>query len=191
MTTVGDERDDLREVERRIARELARLSAVRPIGGQLVLPPAYVRRHLAEHAHAGGILNEDVLLPQFLPYIDLPRLRELATNWKASDESATSCRPSLPLLTVLRQISHLWDFKRPTANAGALQMWATSAATQRSILASQSPGEPSGPAGRPAPGKSWAGTPTRCWRWPLRCCATAAPSQSPAAAWIPRCGSGT
>lgn len=98
-----------------------------PLRGQFVGPPAYVRRHLAEHAYAGGILNEDVLPPQFLPYIDLPRLRELTTNWEASDELATSCRPSLPLLPVLRQISHLWDFERPTANAGALQMWAASA----------------------------------------------------------------
>ncbi len=127
MTTVGAERDDLRAVERRIARELARLSAVRPLSGQFVGPPAYVCRHLAEHAHAGGILNEGVLPPRFLPYIDLPRLREVATNWEASDESATSCRPSLPLLPVLRQVSHLWDFERPTANAGALQMWAASA----------------------------------------------------------------
>jgi hypothetical protein len=70
MTTAGDERDDLRAVEQRIARELARLSAVRTIGGQLVPPSAYVRRHLAEHAHAGGVLNEEVLSPQFLPYID-------------------------------------------------------------------------------------------------------------------------
>lgn len=100
---------------------------MRPLSGQLLGPPAYVRRHLAEHAYAGGILNEDVLPPQFLPYIDLPRLRELTTNRETSDEPAASCRPSLPLLPVLRQVSHLWDFQRPTANAGALQMWAAAA----------------------------------------------------------------
>jgi hypothetical protein len=66
MTPVNPEHDDLRAVERRIARELARLRAVRTISGQLVGPPAYVRRHLTEHAHAGGVLNEGVLPPQFL-----------------------------------------------------------------------------------------------------------------------------
>jgi hypothetical protein len=39
MTAVGPESDDLQAVERRIARELARLSAARPLGGQLVGPP--------------------------------------------------------------------------------------------------------------------------------------------------------
>lgn len=54
MTTVGPERDDLRAVERRIARELTRLSAVRSLGGQFVGSPAYVRRHLAEGQRRRG-----------------------------------------------------------------------------------------------------------------------------------------
>ncbi len=189
MTTAGNGRDDLRGVEQRIARELARLTEVRSLGGQLVGPPAYVRRHLAEHAAAGGILNEDILPPQFLPYVDLSRLRGVATNRETGDEPAKGGRPSLPLLGVLRQIRHLWDFQRPTANAGALQMWAASA------------GHPAFDPGEPVPWKAlWARWPTSpgeilgrhtgsVWRWRPRCCPMAASSPSPAAG-MARCGSG-
>lgn len=54
------------------------------------------------------------------------RKRELTTNEEVFEESATRSHTSLPLLSVLRQVSHRWDFHRPTLNAGALQKWAAS-----------------------------------------------------------------
>jgi hypothetical protein len=84
-------------VERRIAGELARLSAPREIGGQVVAPAPYVRRHLAEHAAAGQILNDRTLTDEFLPYLDLPRLRAASTH------EAGVADHVLPMLPVLRR----------------------------------------------------------------------------------------
>jgi hypothetical protein len=50
MTPTTSTPDELRAVERRITRELSRLTDPRRVGGHLVPPPPYVRRHLAEHA---------------------------------------------------------------------------------------------------------------------------------------------
>lgn len=41
-------------------------------------PPApYLRRHLAEHAAAGGLLNRQVITRQLLPWLDIPPPRVL------------------------------------------------------------------------------------------------------------------
>ena len=110
MSNADPHRDEIRGVQRRIARELRRLTDARYISGQVVPPPPYVRRHLAEHAHAGGVLDNHTVPDQFLPYIDLPRLRELTAQPQTPDATTTNPDKRLPLLPVLRRMSHFWDF---------------------------------------------------------------------------------
>jgi hypothetical protein len=62
---------DIPTTEARIAEVLG--GFVRP--GRAA--PAYVRRHLVEHAAAGGVLDGRVLTFEFLPYVDPARLRPL------------------------------------------------------------------------------------------------------------------
>jgi len=110
MSNADPHRDEIRGVQRRIARELRRLTDARYISGQMVPPPPYVRRHLVEHAHAGGVLDNHTVPDQFLPYIDLPRLRELTAQQQSPDATTTNADKRLPLLPVLRRMSHFWDF---------------------------------------------------------------------------------
>src|SRR6202022_1088743 len=50
--------DDIMAVETRIASELGSQAAVRPTVACDRAPPPYVRRHFAEHALAGGVLDQ-------------------------------------------------------------------------------------------------------------------------------------
>ncbi|VVJ19598.1 Uncharacterised protein [Amycolatopsis camponoti] len=103
-------------VEARIARELARLADVPATTDCDRPPPTYVRRHLAEHAAFGGILNEHIIPNAFLPYLDPVVLRAAAST------SAQKHPVHLPLLPAIRATSHLWDWSQPSANAVALSL---------------------------------------------------------------------
>ncbi|MFI9848169.1 hypothetical protein ACIHFD_64935 [Nonomuraea sp. NPDC051941] len=81
-------------VQARITEELARLVAPArlPVGP----PAAYVRRHLLEHAAADNVLDERVVTPEFLPFADIGRLREVSgrASLRTSHVSGllTACR---------------------------------------------------------------------------------------------------
>ena len=110
---------EIRAVEARIADKLYSLARVKPtVSADQAVPP-YIRRHLAEHALDGGVLDECVPVP-FLPYLDLARLR-------AAVGASPVRRPleeNVPWLPVIRQVTHLWDWDRPARNATAIAMWA-------------------------------------------------------------------
>jgi WD40 repeat protein len=57
--------DEITATHARIAARLTGLST--PDHAE---PPAYVRRHLVEHAHAGQVLDLHILTPSFLPFAD-------------------------------------------------------------------------------------------------------------------------
>ena len=57
----GLEADETVAVEARIAEELLRLTRVRRVGGQVLPPAPYMRRHTVEHAAAGQMLDERYL----------------------------------------------------------------------------------------------------------------------------------
>ena len=109
---------EIRAVEARILRVLWQLAepALEP-GSRLTVVP-YIRRHLAEHAAAAGLLDEAHLPARFLPYADPWRLRVAAAN--AGGDPADA----LPLLPVVRQVTHLWKWDDPARNAATIQMWA-------------------------------------------------------------------
>ncbi|MFI7118819.1 AAA family ATPase [Amycolatopsis sp. NPDC049868] len=63
-------------------------------------PPTYVRRHIVEHAAAGGVLDDRFLKPDFLPYVDAARLRSvtaristpedrLLRHWRSTPQRST------------------------------------------------------------------------------------------------------
>jgi hypothetical protein len=121
VTTTAPAEGDLIATEARIAKQLSDLATGREIQGQHLAPPAYVRRHLAEHAHAGDVLNTQTLPDACLPYVDLARLRELGTP----DTQA------LPLMPALRRAQHQWAWERPATNATYLQFWAAATGLQQ------------------------------------------------------------
>jgi hypothetical protein len=85
-------------------------------------PPApYLRRHLAEHAAAGGRLNRQVITSQLLPWLDIARLRAIFTATQPSELR------DIALLT--RSVRHLWDRHRPDRNAIVLSLWAAATGT--------------------------------------------------------------
>src|SRR5687768_5896627 len=110
---------DARAVEARIARELARVADLRPTVACDEHPPPYVRRHLAEHAAEGGVLTDHTVPDSILPYIDPVRLRAAARGIMPGQQTE-----SLPLLPVIRQVSHQWDFACPAHNAAAMSLHA-------------------------------------------------------------------
>lgn len=126
-------RSDARNIEARIARVLSD-SVVRPsVGGRPPVPPAYIRRHLCEHAAAGASLNADVLPPQLLPFIDINQFREQAAEApQATPPAPGSAETPAParraswsaLLALVRRVSYAWDWDHPHQNAAALQFWA-------------------------------------------------------------------
>ena len=100
----------IRAAEARIAEELlsqARVKATVAVN-QSVAP--YSRRHLAEHALDGGVLDECVPLP-FVPYLDLRRLRAAVV----ASPGRRQLEENIPWLPVIRQIAHLWDWNTPGA----------------------------------------------------------------------------
>ncbi|MFC3383642.1 WD40 repeat domain-containing protein [Couchioplanes azureus] len=109
---------DVVMVEARIARELTRLADVPVTVDCDRPPPPYVRRHLAEHAAAGGVLDDRTIPEAFLPYLDPVRLRAAA----ARPPSTLSLRPHLPQLPTIRQVTHEWQWDRPAHNATVLAL---------------------------------------------------------------------
>jgi WD40 repeat protein len=104
------ERESIAEVEAKIAEALIpRRSRSRTLAG--VPAAAYVRRHLVEHAAAGGMLDQETVPDWFLPQLDPTRLRQ-------ADPTATG----LPLSPAVRRLAHRWDWHRPRFNAAALRM---------------------------------------------------------------------
>ena len=114
-TPAGEE--EIAAVERRIAGQLQ--PEIQPTLAVDQAPPPYIRHHLAEHALAGGVLEERVPVP-FLPYLDLGRLRALVT----ASPDRRQLEEDVSWLPVLWQITHLWDWNRPARNAAAIEMWA-------------------------------------------------------------------
>ncbi|HEX6075961.1 MAG TPA: hypothetical protein VFZ32_11950, partial [Micromonosporaceae bacterium] len=123
--------DEIAEVEARITGELTRLIEPGRMAGRPTLPPAYVRRHLVEHAAAGGVLDERILTADFLPFVDAGRLRALT----AGDASAGDAGS---LLRVWRRAAHTWSWESPAGNASALSVWAY--AEQTPVAAARIPG---------------------------------------------------
>ncbi|MFL6142272.1 MAG: WD40 repeat domain-containing protein [Labedaea sp.] len=108
--------EPLSEEEALVARELRELAMSSIRRG--LRPAPYLRRHLAQHALAGGMLGPDILPVQVLPYLDLAQL------WLALGERDASQPIDFPGLAQLRQVAHLWDWDNPERNAAALQLWA-------------------------------------------------------------------
>ena len=114
--SVADE--EIEGVEERIFSELSGLVPRRPSVPVNQAPPDYVRRYLAEHALAGGVLGQ--LPVPFLPYLDLAGLR--AAIGASADRR--DLEESVPWLPLMRQVTHLWDWDHPARNAAAIEMWA-------------------------------------------------------------------
>ena len=105
--------EDVAEVEARIAEALLPLIAPQRVGSALLPPPAYVRRHLVEHAAAGGVLDDRVLSETFLPFVDATRLRPLQPSPAVSERGNA-------LLRAWRHAAHRWRWDSSDANADAL-----------------------------------------------------------------------
>ena len=112
---------DVVDVQSRITRALGELTQ-----GDGRPPPSYVRRHFAEHAAAASLLTDALLRPEFLPYVDIARVRQLP----GSNRLAAG-----PLL---RRVAHRWDYADPDANAAVLQLWSATLGEPATV-----------PAGRP------------------------------------------
>jgi len=111
--------DGVQAVEAAIARRL-RGDAVHRATVAVGQPvPSYIRRHLAEHAVAGDVLDECLPVP-FLPYIDLSRLRAAI----GASPARRQLDETVPWLPVVQQVTHLWEWDRPARNATAIEMWA-------------------------------------------------------------------
>jgi WD40 repeat protein len=122
MSLVADY--EIEGVEERIFSELSVMVPKRPSVAVDQMPPAYVRRHLAEHALDGGVLGQ---LPiAFLPYLDLAGLR--AAIGASADRR--DLEESVPWLPLMRQVTHLWDWEDPARNAAAIEMWAALTGTR-------------------------------------------------------------
>ncbi len=121
---------DCRNVEARIAGELARLALPRRVAGRLIPPAPYVRRHAIEHAAAGGVLDSQFISLDFLPFVDAARLRGLSVGAVAA--TGLQIR-AVALMKVWRQVAHGWEWESPNANANAnanasaLAFWAACA----------------------------------------------------------------
>lgn len=109
---------EIEAVEERITSELSSLVIKRPSVAVDQPPPVYVRRHLAEHALAGGVL--DTLPVPFLPYLDLARLRAAIGVYPGRGH----LEENVPWLPVIRRVTHLWNWDHPASNAAAIEMWA-------------------------------------------------------------------
>ena len=108
-----------RMVEARILEQLQPLMRVRWEGrDQRGAPPPYVRRHVAEHAAAAGLLEQVVTETEFLPFVDAARLRALSSvldpAW--SQEARAGLR-------VWRAAAHCWSWEMPGRNASTLSVW--------------------------------------------------------------------
>jgi len=132
---------DSRSIEARIARVLSDSVIRPPVGGAPPVPPAYIRRHLCEHASAGACLNADVIPLQLLPFLDVNRFREQAAeaaqgppHAAAADTPPESLVSWSALLALVRRVSHVWDWEHPYQNAAALQFWAAAGQMRLPLL---------------------------------------------------------
>jgi len=114
--------EGIRATEEQIAYALRSLTKPQRTAELYAAPPPYVRRHLVEHAQAGGVLTEDVVSIAFLPFVDVSRLREVATGAGSIGGPGAEAMSVLP---IVRKVSHLWDWARPGLNAAALELWAS------------------------------------------------------------------
>ncbi|MFH9002070.1 AAA family ATPase, partial [Streptomyces afghaniensis] len=102
-------------IEVRITRRLQAFADEALAQRHPVLPP-YLRRHLAEHAHAAGLLDRRILSPCLLPHLDANRLR-ITTGQEVPDIADG-------LWSAFRRAAHQWDFDHPARNAIALELHA-------------------------------------------------------------------
>ncbi len=111
--------DDQASVEARIAESLVPLTRVRRRGGGMDEPPPYVRRHVVEHAWAGGCLDDRFLSPEFLPFVDAGRLRPLLRGLARGVTAAAVVNQVWP------RVAYCWDWGSPGSNADAFEFaWA-------------------------------------------------------------------
>ncbi len=73
-------------------------------------PPSYVRRHLVEHADAGGVVDERLMSVEFLPFADGSRLRAVL---RATGTDLLAAR-------AWAHVAHVWRWDSPGSNADAL-----------------------------------------------------------------------
>jgi WD40 repeat protein len=117
-TGVGLALGDAVLIEQRITDQIAALARPRrDPGGRLVAPPPYVRRHLVEHAAAGGKWHPSLTAPEFLPFVDAGRYRAALGRFRVQGTGA-----SVGVRAWLGA-AHAWDWDAPTANASALAIW--------------------------------------------------------------------
>ena len=100
-------------VEARIAEALLPLTALHRVGSAVLPPHSYVRRHLVEHAAAGGVRADRVLSEAFLPFVDATRLRPLEAAPAGTERAAA-------LRRAWRHAAHRWRWDAVEANADAL-----------------------------------------------------------------------
>ncbi|MCW8096895.1 hypothetical protein [Streptomyces tauricus] len=129
--SVPDTPDETCRAEARIAKALAYVAHHTLDSARAAQVAPYIRRHLAEHADAGAVLNDRVLSPRLLPYLDIARLRSLLNTASAATD--------LSMATALRRLTHLWDFDRPEENATALALCAAALQTPVPDGATDSP----------------------------------------------------
>ncbi|MGW2856196.1 AAA family ATPase, partial [Streptomyces sp. NPDC001215] len=77
------------------------------------LPP-YIRRHLAEHAATGGLLNNQTLNIPLLLQLDITRAYPLLLDIPATQLSTAPILQEVPV----------WSYDRPQDNATTLDLWA-------------------------------------------------------------------
>ncbi|MFF3940365.1 AAA family ATPase [Streptomyces phaeofaciens] len=106
---------DARATEARITRRLLVLANDALDEDDAALP-AYLRRHLVEHAQAAGLLDRRILRPPLLPHLDAGRLR--------STVGSSTPDASDGLWQAFRHATHQWDFTHPAHNAAALEVQA-------------------------------------------------------------------
>jgi hypothetical protein len=113
---------DVRAVEARICRSLGALAEPTVAGGRVLPPPAYIRRHLADHAAAGDSFSE-VVSTSFLPFVDALRLKAGLVGVRGAARISPSAGA---LMESWLQAAYVWDWDAPEANATALALWAAS-----------------------------------------------------------------
>jgi WD40 repeat protein len=106
--------DDVPEVEARIARALSRLASPVPTASGWLPPPPYLQHHLAAHAIAGDVVDDDTFPFDFLPYIDIAAARASLTT--------RSVNARLRCLPAMRRATHQWT-DDSAANAATLELW--------------------------------------------------------------------
>jgi hypothetical protein len=79
-------------------------------------PPAYIRRYVALHAHAGGVLDGRIINTRTLPYLDVSRL------WQLDGLQEKLTGPEDLLLNALRGVAFSWDYDNPAVNAAGLAL---------------------------------------------------------------------